>query len=638
MRLPILAFFLLILFRGFSQSDNIDSLTLKLRAAGADSTKADLLNDLSDAYIMTDAEKALSSCEEALSLSQSLGYARGVYIAKKRKASALSAIGENEKAKAIYMELIREQEKAGNISELIRLYNNAAIVETYLGNYKGNINYLIAALRYADQKDDPALKRVIYENLGNNYANRKYYTQAMEYYKKAAAMQDRIGSEKDINNGTIYEKIGMLLMHQSKYPEALENFRLAEERFRKSNNIFRLAGLYSNMAFFYIEKNENANARAYVRKAISLNALDSRPFDLGVCLMNMSAAYFNEASVSSGQHAASFRDSSFFYLDSAGRIASRYKLSTLELDVLQAKIRLFTRTNHYDSAFKTLWNYTQLNDSLLSLEKDKEIHEINTRYGVDLKEKENLLLVSRNNDQRYAIIALSVLFVLLFLIALLVIRQSRLRQQQENMQLEQKLFRLQMNPHFIFNSLQAIQNYILKQDKTEALRYLSSFASLTRAVLENSRMELIPLRKEIALLENYFQLQKLRFGHRFDYSIHIDPALDLETTELPPMLSQPFIENALEHGMRDLESGGRIEVFFKMKDKDLLLEVTDNGKGIQKTNVPQHEHQSLALAITQERVELMNRKRSRKTMFSIGEAFPEAIMQKGVKVKFSIPL
>jgi LytS/YehU family sensor histidine kinase len=191
-----------------------------------------------------------------------------------------------------------------------------------------------------------------------------------------------------------------------------------------------------------------------------------------------------------------------------------------------------------------------------------------------------------------------------------------------------------MNPHFIFNCLQAIQSFI---EEKRAVKYLSSFGALTRSVLENSRMESIPLDKEIALLRHYLDLQKMLHEQQFDYTIYIDPKLDPEDITIPPMLAQPFIENAIEHGMRDIESGGMIEIRFTMDDHFLYFEAKDNGVGLNQNVTKSTEHRSLATVITSERLELINKGRSKKATFTISESFP-GHKRKGVKVNFRIPV
>jgi TPR repeat protein/two-component sensor histidine kinase len=306
---------------------------------------------------------------------------------------------------------------------------------------------------------------------------------------------------------------------------------------------------------------------------------------------------------------------------------------------------IYLKEKNYKEAFKWYGVETAARDSVSNEKSRKQALEKEFAFNIEKKENENKLLANQNQIQllqlsqfRYFVYGLVILLVLVLLIALLIIRQNKLKTEKQTSDLEQKLLRTQMNPHFIYNSLQAIQNFILKRDEKEAVRYLSSFASVTRNVLENSRMEAIPVQKEIALLENYLQLQKLRFGNRFEYQIQVDDKIDREHAIIPPMLAQPFIENAIEHGMHGIESGGQIDVNYYIEKNSLVIEVKDNGSGMQYSDPPTRKHRSLALAITKERIALMNKKAKKKVDFSISEAFPGTSERKGVKVRFNLPL
>ncbi|MCW3466172.1 sensor histidine kinase [Chitinophaga nivalis] len=180
----------------------------------------------------------------------------------------------------------------------------------------------------------------------------------------------------------------------------------------------------------------------------------------------------------------------------------------------------------------------------------------------------------------------------------------------DKLSLERRLLQSQMDPHFIFNALGNIQGMILQQDNQLALAYLSKFARLSRQVLEHSRMENITLAEEIATLTNYIELQQLRLNNSFDY--HISCADDTDQQlRIPPLLIQPFLENAVEHGLKPLASSlrGLLTLHFAENTTDHLLvcTITDNGIGLtesrrRKTN---HAHHSLATKITDERLQLM---------------------------------
>lgn len=192
--------------------------------------------------------------------------------------------------------------------------------------------------------------------------------------------------------------------------------------------------------------------------------------------------------------------------------------------------------------------------------------------------------------------------------------QRKLQLEKEVVELEQKALRLQMNPHFIFNALNSIQSLIGTGNEKEARYYLAKFSRLMRQILDNSRNTLISLDEEVLTLENYLLVEQFCSGNRFGYTILLDPEIERDFIKLPPMLLQPFVENAIKHGFRFDESHagkrGKIEISFTDLGQVLECRVTDNGIGRKKAaelNAGSMEtyHHSTALLVTQERLDLM---------------------------------
>lgn len=180
----------------------------------------------------------------------------------------------------------------------------------------------------------------------------------------------------------------------------------------------------------------------------------------------------------------------------------------------------------------------------------------------------------------------------------------------EKLSLERRLLQSQMDPHFIFNLLGNIQSMILQNDRVVAVSYLGKFAKLTRQVLEQSRMDRICIEQEIQTLKNYIELQQLRLNHSFDYEIQVDETVD-STVYIPPLLLQPFVENAIEHGLKPLvdRRRGFLKVAFHLDiDADILeCTITDNGIGLgaSKSRKIDASHTSLSTRITDERLALL---------------------------------
>lgn len=188
------------------------------------------------------------------------------------------------------------------------------------------------------------------------------------------------------------------------------------------------------------------------------------------------------------------------------------------------------------------------------------------------------------------------------------LRQLEAEARQQAAETETAILRLQMNPHFIFNCLNSINGYILERDINSASDYLGRFATLMRLILNNSSKPYISITKEIQMLDQYLQTEAMRFEKKFTYSFETDPSLDPDETIVPTMILQPFVENAIWHGISKIAEEGRIIIRFIKNQNHLTCSVSDNGIGIEtalenKGNTSLHE--SKALAITQRRLELL---------------------------------
>lgn len=176
--------------------------------------------------------------------------------------------------------------------------------------------------------------------------------------------------------------------------------------------------------------------------------------------------------------------------------------------------------------------------------------------------------------------------------------------------LEQSALQAQMNPHFIFNCLNSIQQFILSNEKEEAARFLSKFAALVRDTLNASVNGKVALEDEMRMLDNYLQLERLRFQGKFDYEIRVDENLDIFDITLPPIVVQPFVENAILHGLKGKETGGKIQVEFFSQNDLLCVRITDNGSGLQPNTAHPNGHlrPSLGISRTQKRFALLREK------------------------------
>ncbi|MCW3077325.1 MAG: hypothetical protein JWO32_1934, partial [Bacteroidetes bacterium] len=208
---------------------------------------------------------------------------------------------------------------------------------------------------------------------------------------------------------------------------------------------------------------------------------------------------------------------------------------------------------------------------------------------------------------------------------------------------ELKALRAQMNPHFIFNAIASVQYFISGNDPKSSQKYLSKFAKLIRYVVDNSKPETIPLKTEIEALTLYLELESLRFENKFEYEIKLEDHIDLNFTQIPSMLIQPFVENAIWHGLMHKKTKGKIIISFYLKDNLLECTIHDDGVGRKKSKEMKTEsalknHKSIGMALTRERLEILNQIYNITLDYSVQDTINKNNEVTGTIVKIQIPL
>ena len=235
---------------------------------------------------------------------------------------------------------------------------------------------------------------------------------------------------------------------------------------------------------------------------------------------------------------------------------------------------------------------------------------------------------------------LTLVFLCLLSFFYIIYRQQRLKgkntllkSENQRLNIEQKLLQAQLNPHFIFNAIANLQSLIASGHGEESICYLNSFSGLLRRVLEQNRMDFIELGEELNSLNDYIQLQQMRYVGVFNYKVIVDEDLSPEHILIPPMLIQPFVENAIEHGFRYINYKGVLTISFNRKNEMLVIKVDDNGSGI-KNDVNNKNKQSLAHVILKERLTLLFTSSGQAADFTV----KDKMEGKGVIAEIIIPI
>ncbi len=293
------------------------------------------------------------------------------------------------------------------------------------------------------------------------------------------------------------------------------------------------------------------------------------------------------------------------------------------------------RKKELDDALKLSNQIGQNQQRIELLEKERNLSEKSIEILKQDKELKDGELYIRN------IIIGSLCFLMLFMFAAtFYIFKSAREKRRANQLLAIKSLRGQMNPHFIFNALNSVNHYISQNDERAANKYLSDFSKLMRSVMETSKVDLISLGEELEILKLYLQLEHARFKEKFDYSLVIDEEIDLSEFELPPMIIQPFIENAIWHGLRYIDEKGLLKIEFKQNKQGLLVSIADNGIGRKKSKEIKTKNQKLqnstGMQNIESRISIMNDLFKTNIKAEIKDAEPEE-EHTGTRVELFIP-
>lgn len=285
---------------------------------------------------------------------------------------------------------------------------------------------------------------------------------------------------------------------------------------------------------------------------------------------------------------------------------------------LNSRAALYHLQGKPNEAIELMQQAAQIQKEVYQAENTQAVAEMNAIYQLQTKDRsirtlnENIKISQLELEQNHLWLIISILGSVLLIFTLLFLyysfRQRRTRQEKEKLLLQQQLLRTQMEPHFIFNTLSAVQSFVRLDKKEDAIKYLNRFSRLLRSSLELSRESLVPLNEEIETLDNYLCLQQMRYDNAFTYHITQPAEQDLGAVLLPPMLIQPYVENAIIHGINLESHTGNIEVCFVLEDDILQVTVTDTGRS--QAHQADTSHRSLSGIISRERMQLLGKKAS----------------------------
>mgnify|MGYP003575059253 CR=1 FL=1 len=537
----------------------------------------------------------------------------------------------------------------GYDADKVQLYNglgNVAHLEQKL--HQENYYYNRAAeILSADTslKLSPKQKITIYFSAAQSSAQLRQFDNAFKLNRKAIALLPALDySPKE--SFRAFSQMASAYSSSDKNPDSLYHYiTKMEEVFDKNPDEEKKMFIYDRKASYFTNAEQLDSALVYSRKRLAMNLADvdeEGPLASSILTGNL---YMSHVDLAGVFIALKQLDSAKFHLNASEAFAKKYpKYIDDDRLILFEKNRVayFFATKNYAAAEREQDILTQRTKFLYETENARAVAEMGALFQLQAKDKsinelnETVILAETKLQSNRLWLAVSVLGLLLAIALALLLyfvqRQRKLKTETEKAQLEQRLLRAQMEPHFIFNTLSALQSFIRFNDNAKALKYLQQFGRLLRTSLQTSRENSIKLSEEIETLNNYLSLQQMRYDDAFTYEVAVTEDEDVDDISIPPMLIQPFVENAILHGINPNGNDGEIKVDFDVTPEMLIVTIKDNGRGAAQST-KSGTHKSLSTTITKERLAILAKERGSKA--SVDMNIDEI---NGTSVVISIPI
>jgi len=541
-----------------------------------------------------------------------------------------------ENGLAYFDKSIALHKEGGGLKNMHFAMISKAALLTKLKRYDEAIPYLFKALKYFESHRNEVYAEdfaYAYYSLGNAYLKQERFQNAIEYYQKTLACYKEYDSNNYVNYqmGRTHNRMGEAYFGLKDYDAAVSHSEQSLKLIKGMNDPAAEIENLCRIGMVYLERSQPDKAEVIFKQAMALQPNDNTILaDEAFFHANlaMSRLYLRKNDISKAS----------FYGEKALSIAQSTNDGSRLTDAARQLYDVSLAGKNYKRALDMYQMLQQLGDASKIEASKNAMAQQQLQYDFEKKElKLKLDAEKKTAAQRNWLIALSGLLLLILSGVYFYYRNNKQRQAiaaLEKNQMKQRLLITQMNPHFIFNSVQNIRNLIDRKKNDDAVKYLDEFSVLTRQILENSNENYISLEEEVAMVKNYLSIQQLLYNHKFEYTIEIADDLEPDSVFLPPMLTQPYIENAIKHGLGNMDAGGLISIRFYLDGGRLFFEVTDNGKGFH-----QHQsvssHRSLAMAITRERLAGYTKNQDFEVRTENVKAPDERVS--GAKVSFEIP-
>ncbi len=543
-------------------------------------------------------------------------------------------ISEYSKAISFYQQSLAIIEEIQNDSLKAKTWHELAVVFRRIDYNAQALKLYMRVLEWAESNHDTLLMHSSLNGIGNVYISYNNYYDAIGYFQRSLAYQGKMKTNRlgmAINTNNIGE--AYLFLHNT--DSALVYLKRSFKINLEIGSELGQAICHNGIGMVYVEQKHYEKARYEYQKSLEINQKIGDLIYVADNHRNLGKVY-----MLTGNYPLS-EEHLLKALEIGKTIGSN--LQILEADKILSE--LYSYMQKTELALEHMRESMAYKDSITKEVSRQNSEAMDVLFRAEKQEREIVILKQKAqldalqiSRQKFLIIGIASFVLAIAVIILFFYRQRLLKEKLSQMSLEQKLLRTQLNPHFVFNSLAAVQNYILHNDKIAASDYLVNFSRLMRNILMGSGSDFIPLENELEILNDYLKLQQLRFQNKFDYRFEISNNIEPQTCMVPPMLVQPFVENSIEHGIRGIDRQGLIIIRFNREQNLLLIEVEDNGIGLQEHSSEKQKsnHVSMATKITKQRMQNLQSITKRTCKLEILDKITHKSLP-GVLIRIQIP-
>ncbi len=644
---------LFILIPAKAQTSKIDSLEAVLRQVPADTNKIAVYLELFQAHKSLDTAQSVQYLNSAIRLGEATENPNWLGRAYLEVSGNLWPKGRLVEAKSVIAKLDSLLPRMNDKRLVATVLMEKGVVHLFSGDHQQAIDYLFEALNQYEEINDSLGSSLSYTYIGNAHVSLGYPDQAKEYYESALKMARLVNYTKGQANAL--GNMGRVYRASQEYEQSLYYYRQSlamnqELDFPEDERID-----LHNIGTIYFKLKKLDSARLFFDQAKKLaREINSQR---GILLANHATAVLEARR---GNYAQANK-----LLDQSLELAQQLAMKQSVKNIYRSYSYNYEDLGEYKKALEYRIKYEKLHDSLINENHLNRITELGVQYQT-AKKNEKIALLSKQKElnearleqqstQNQALWGGLLLIITITVLVVYLLRQRLINQRlmsakneeiktaqfkQQLSELEMKALRAQMNPHFMFNCLNSINRMVLSGDNRNAARYLTKFGKLIRLMLENSEHPTVSLADELTMLESYLELERLRFKEKISYHIRVDDRIDRETTLLPSMVLQPFIENAILHGLMHKNTPGLVEISISQNKLGLKCTIQDDGVGREQSLVLQESQaskkKSMGMQITEQRLKIFTKNKLR-DLVSITDLKDSMNRALGTRVDVLIP-